>query len=80
MRQLGDSRLLDHPGGTFEGVRQAQQASHDVGRGSAFLELQDPLRQPIKELSRLDAEILVVVLRHFPLRIRLGLNQPHQIP
>src|ERR1035441_7555147 len=64
VRQLGDPRLLDHAGGAFERVRQAQQASHGLGRGGGLLELQNSLRQPIEELPRLDTEILVQVLRH----------------
>src|ERR1039458_1453234 len=36
VRQLGDPRLLDHTGGAFERVRQAQQAAHDLGRGGVL--------------------------------------------
>src|ERR1019366_4253330 len=64
VRQLSDPRQLDHTSGAFEGGRRAQKASDDVGRGSALLELEDPLAQPIEELPRLDTEILVRVLRH----------------
>src|ERR1017187_7694273 len=64
VRQLGDPRLLDHTGGAFERVRQAQQATHDLGRGGVLLELRDSLGQPSEELPRLDTEILVRVLRH----------------
>ena len=68
VRQLGDAGLLDHASCTLERVRQAQQASDDVGRGSALLVLQDSLHQSVEELARLDAKVLVGVFRHSPTR------------
>ena len=63
---FGDPGLLDHTSGTLERVRESQQASHALGRGrgGVLLKVQDPLCQPIKQLPRLDSEILVRVLCH----------------
>ena len=63
---LGDAGLLDHTRSPLERMRQSQQANHVLGRGcgEAFFKLQDSLRQPIKKLPRLDAEIQIGVLGH----------------
>jgi len=78
VRQLGDPRLLDHTGGAFERVRQAQQAAHDSGVGVSFSSCRVPCASH-RGAPRLDTEILVWVLRHSATRSP-GANQPQQVP
>ena len=64
VRPVADGLLLDHARRALQRVGEPQQArDHRPVRGGP-LELEEPAREPVEQLARLDAEVLVAVLGH----------------